>query len=304
MTLVAAKHDRELKTEGKQARWDMNIRIGDGKQQQGPTNKGAANFAPAATNAPHNGGEAANYAPAAISAPTKTVEAVAEAPAPGGAPQPAPGAANDAPAAESAPQSTFEDITLGEGLTPPTLDSGEAVTGMSKKRHRIENKRKRIKKQSAQGEVNYWTTHKGDFVIPPAKPSLTEYRGSMCPQGLALEHPAAAQLLTYATRGCPTNTGKPWTFDQMEEAIERGPHVSALNEVAMKILQDEVKMKAKQGQCRVVLWEDIKHNPPKELKVSPIAMIPHKSRLFWAILDISFSLRLKNGQILPSVNET
>ena len=82
---------------------------------------------------------------------------------------------NDAPAAKSAPNMTTEASELRDGLAPPTLDSGAEVTGMSKKRHRIENKRKRIEKQSAQGDVNYWTTHKGNFVIPPAKPSLKEY---------------------------------------------------------------------------------------------------------------------------------
>ena len=72
----------------------------------------------------------------------------------------------------------------------------------------------------------------------------------------------------------------------------------------MKILAEEVAVKEKQGQCRVISWEDIKHNPPKQLKVSPIAMIPHKSRKFRAILDLSFSLRLENGESIPAVNES
>ena len=42
----------------------------------------------------------------------------------------------------------------------------------------------------------------------------------------------------------------------------------------------------------------------KELKISPIAMIPHKSRKYRAILDLSFRLRLKNGGFVPSVNES
>lgn len=48
----------------------------------------------------------------------------------------------------------------------------------------------------------------------------------------------------------------------------------------------------------------IKDNPPKELKISPIAMIPHKSRLFRAMLDLSFSIRLQDGSEVPSVNES
>ena len=37
-------------------------------------------------------------------------------------------------------------------------------------------------------------------------------------------------------------------------------------------------MKEELGQVWIVLWDDIKDNMPKQLKVSPIAMIPHKSR--------------------------
>ncbi len=38
--------------------------------------------------------------------------------------------------------------------------------------------------------------------------------------------------------------------------------------------------------------------------MSPIAAIPHKSKDFRSILDLSFRLRLKNGGILNSVNDT
>ena len=57
-------------------------------------------------------------------------------------------------------------------------------------------------------------------------------------------------------------------------------------------------------QARLVLWDDIKDCPPKELKISPIAAIPHKSKVFRSILDLSFRLRLKNGGVKESVNET
>ena len=54
----------------------------------------------------------------------------------------------------------------------------------------------------------------------------------------------------------------------------------------------------------MVLWDSINDNPPEELKVSPIAMIPQKYQLFRATLDLSFAPRLKNGELLPSVNES
>jgi hypothetical protein len=53
-----------------------------------------------------------------------------------------------------------------------------------------------------------------------------------------------------------------------------------------------------------VEWDSIKDNPPAQLKISPIAAIPHKSRGFRSILDLSFSLCLTNGGVLLSVNNT
>ena len=54
----------------------------------------------------------------------------------------------------------------------------------------------------------------------------------------------------------------------------------------------------------MVLWDDTKENPPEELKVSPIAMILHKSRVFRAMFDHSFSIRLASGYDVPSVNDS
>jgi hypothetical protein len=140
-------------------------------------------------------------------------------------------------------------------------------------------------------------------VAPDKKIALEKWRGSMCPANLALEHPAAEKLLEYATGGCPANTGKPWSKEQMWAAVERGPHVSALDPDAIAQLEGEIADKVKAGQCKVVLWDEIKDNPPEQLKISPLAMIPHKSRAFRAILDLSFRLRLQDGSEVPSVNE-
>jgi hypothetical protein len=52
-----------------------------------------------------------------------------------------------------------------------------------------------------------------------------------------------------------------------------------------------------------VCWDEIQNDPTKNLKISPIAMIPHKSRGYRAILDLSYSIRL-HERTLASVNET
>ena len=91
----------------------------------------------------------------------------------------------------------------------------------------------------------------------------------------------------------------------MTMAVERGPHQSALDPEAMKYFEKEVLDKVAQGQARLVNWDDIKHDPPPQLKVSPIALIPHKSRMFRAILDLSYAIQLRTGEIaVPSVNST
>ena len=108
----------------------------------------------------------------------------------------------------------------------------------------------------------------------------------MCPQNVALHHPAAATLLKYATGGCPVESGKPWTKQQMSAAVKRGPHISALDPAAIDAHLADVKEKMANNQCRVVLWDEIKDNPPPQLKISPLAMVPHKSRAFRAILDL------------------
>jgi hypothetical protein len=53
-----------------------------------------------------------------------------------------------------------------------------------------------------------------------------------------------------------------------------------------------------------VVWDDIKGNPPRELKISLIVAIPHKLKAFCSILDLSFQLKLKNSGVLVSVNNT
>ena len=91
---------------------------------------------------------------------------------------------------------------------------------------------------------------------------------------------------------------------QMEKAIARGPHKSALTAPALAHFADEVREKVSAGQARLIAWDDIKHDPPVQLKISPIAAVPHNSKPYRSILDLSFSLRLEDGSLIPSVNDT
>ena len=124
----------------------------------------------------------------------------------------------------------------------------------------------------------------------------------MCPRGRANQHPAAPLLREYAANGCLVSVGRSWKLEELEAAAERGPHRSALEPDTIAQIQAEVHKKEAQGFCNVYEWEELKRNLPKKLKLSPLAMIPHKSRTYRAILDLSFELRL-TGYTLLSVNK-
>jgi hypothetical protein len=84
--------------------------------------------------------------------------------------------------------------------------------------------------------------------------------------------------------------------------VARGPHKLSLSPEALAHFAEESIEKVQVGQGRLVLWNDIKDNPPAQLKISPIVVIPHKLKAFYSILDLSFRLQLKHGGFLDSVN--
>ena len=140
-------------------------------------------------------------------------------------------------------------------------------------------------------------SHDSNQTIPPSLQGLTY------PQNSAAEHPTAPMLIEHAKEGCPVNTGKNWTLKEITTAVKRGPQVSAIRPDAMKYAQQESAEKVKGGFAIIVLWDDIKNNPPPNTKVLPISMIEHKSRRYRGILDLSFFQRIK-GYYVPSVNES
>ena len=105
-------------------------------------------------------------------------------------------------------------------------------------------------------------------------------RGLTYPRDSAAEHPAAPMLVEHAKEGCPVDTGKNWTLKEITAAVERGPHVSAMRPDAMKYAQQESAEKVQGGFAKIVLWGDIKNNPPPNTKLSPISMIEHKSQRY------------------------
>ena len=168
-----------------------------------------------------------------------------------------------------------------EGLQRPLLASGDPVTGSNKKVFRKECKRKRVRAQEDQPQQTYWSmSSPGQELKESFRRERPAHVGGMCPAGLALKHPASDTLMEWATEGCPVETGKNWGVEELQAAVDKGPHKSAMNEQAMMQHQQEVQERLRSGQAVIVLWDDIKADPPKNRKVHPFAMIPHKTRYF------------------------
>ena len=71
---------------------------------------------------------------------------------------------------------------------------------------------------------------------------------------------------------------------------------------AISQIQVKARVKSTQGFATIVKWDDIKQNPPSNLKFSPLAIIPQNIRKYRAILDLSFALKVA-GWDLPLVKE-
>ena len=144
---------------------------------------------------------------------------------------------------------------------------------------------------------------KPDPLTPSQSKLPSTLHGLMCPRNNVLQHPAAKLLLKWATDGCPVDCGQPWSKQAIQAAIDKAAHPSAQSLEAATSCRNEALERVKDKCARLVKWDDIKHNPPINLKISPIAAIPHKSRAFRMILDLSYNITV-NGTKLASVNKT
>jgi len=133
------------------------------------------------------------------------------------------------------------------------------------------------------------------------KEAIGKIPSLVMPRNEARLHVAADLIDAYSTNGCPTDCGPDWTQAHVEAALHKGPHSSANAPDALQALHTETEEKQANGYAKVIRYGDIKNNMPKKLKISPVAMIPHKSRSFRTILDLSFRLH-HFGKLMESVN--
>ena len=116
-------------------------------------------------------------------------------------------------------------------------------------------------------------------------------RGLMFPGKLAQQHPFGPTLKKYGTTGCPVEIAEDWTLQELDQAVAYGAHPSAETPEASAACRQEALEKVEQGFAKLIPWSQLRRqilaNRKRHTKVSPVAAIPHKSRLFRMILDLS-----------------
>ena len=99
------------------------------------------------------------------------------------------------------------------------------------------------------------------------------------------QHNVYKLLQDYATNGCPVDCCSDCLHNQIMEVLCYGDYLSARQGEALKCLEEEALEKEREGFVHIYKWKDIKNKT--KFKLSPVAMIPHKSRKYGAILDLS-----------------
>ncbi len=140
----------------------------------------------------------------------------------------------------------------------------------------------------------------------------------MQPQALAarlLPATTYEKLVEFATRGCPTDCGPPWSHEVIEAARNAGPHVSALTPDNIKLIWEDVQYQVDAKFVKLVP-DDVLFGPEKspEIKISRLAVVPQHNRRGRLILNLSATVdlpgerkpnsRRKRKRTHPSVNET
>ena len=129
----------------------------------------------------------------------------------------------------------------------------------------------------------------------------------MQPQRLAEVHPFAPTLQRWR-HGISVDCGQDWSWDVIESAVMRGPHPTARTMDAHSLFKEDIAYQVTAGFSRVMLWDEINRMRPRNLKVSPVALIPQEGRRGRIILDLSFPVYQEVDGVVTatqaSVNDT
>ena len=153
--------------------------------------------------------------------------------------------------------------------------------------------------------------HDGLGTEPPRVEMQRKRKGEsmslMQPQPLSTIHPFSSTLREWQA-GIQVDCGPEWDMTTCDAAVERGPHPTALTAEAIELFAEDISYQEKAGFCQVFLWDELRRLQPKNLKISPVAVVPQVGRRGRIILDLSFPVYQEVDGVMTiiqsSVNDT
>jgi hypothetical protein len=142
-----------------------------------------------------------------------------------------------------------------------------------------------------QGDPNIWVPRKlkqEQNNHPMGQAQGTSRRSLMQPQLWAQGRPFFLTLHEWATEGVPVDCGPDLEWDVIEQAVACGPHRSAMEPNNIKLVHEDIQYQVDAGFSWIMFWSDLKELRPRNLKISPMAVVPQKDRCGRLILDLSF----------------
>jgi hypothetical protein len=78
----------------------------------------------------------------------------------------------------------------------------------------------------------------------------------MLPSACANVHPFAETLREWED-GVPVDCGKPWTWEAITAAVEKGAHKSATSYKSIVLIAEDVAYQVAAGYAQIVTWEEL-----------------------------------------------
>jgi thiol-disulfide isomerase/thioredoxin len=155
------------------------------------------------------------------------------------------------------------------------------------------------------------TAEGGTHSKPPPPPSTDIQQGKPCslmqPQPPADADPSTPVMKEWR-HGINVNCGPDWSWDAIKAAVACRLHPTTCTPDAYALFNEDIAYQVKAGFSRVILWDDVKWLWPKNLKISPVVLIPQVGCCGRIILDLSFPVYQEVDRIVTatqkSVNDT
>jgi hypothetical protein len=107
---------------------------------------------------------------------------------------------------------------------------------------------------------------------------------------VSIFHPFLATLKEWE-RGLPVDCRAHREGATIKVVVAKGAHKSATTNKSIVLIAEDVAYQITAGYAQIIMWEKLCQTRPKNLKVSPLAVVPQRNCRGRMILDFLFPVR-------------